>query len=70
MEDSMGDEVTLFLNELRVKPLEDFHCLNTFSSGIEAMDTFIRSDFRLSVENHYCSGTLFKKILDNVSQGV
>lgn len=67
MEDSMGDEVTLFLNELRVKPLEDFHCLNTFSSGIEAMDTFIRSDFRLSVENHYCSAYIVKHQEDIVA---
>ena len=63
----MGDEVTLFLNELRVKPLEDFHCLNTFSSGIEAMDTFIRSDFRLSVENHYCSAYIVKHQEDIVA---
>lgn len=67
MEDSMGDEVTLFLNELRVKPLEDFYCLNTFSSGIEAMDTFIRSDFRLSVENHYCSAYIVKHQEDIVA---
>ena len=63
----MGDEVTLFLNELRVKPLEDFHCLNTFSSGIEAMDTFIRSNFRLSVENHYCSAYIVKHQEDIVA---
>ena len=63
----MGDEVTLFLNELRVKPLEDFYCLNTFSSGIEAMDTFIRSDFRLSVENHYCSAYIVKHQEDIVA---
>ena len=55
MEDSMGNEVNSLLQELRVKPLEDFHCLSTFCSGVESMDNFIRTDFRMSVENHYCS---------------
>ena len=67
MEDSMGDEMTLFLNELRVKPLEDFHCLSTFYSGIETMDNFIRSEFRLSVENHYCSAYIVKHQEDIVA---
>lgn len=60
MEDCMGNEVTPFLQELRVKPLEDFHCLSTFRSGVESMDSFIRGDFRLSVENHYCSAYIVK----------
>ena len=51
----MGNEVNSLLQELRVKPLEDFHCLSTFCSGVESMDNFIRTDFRMSVENHYCS---------------
>ena len=51
----MGNKVNSILEELRVKPLDDFHCLKSFTSGIEAMDNFIRNDFRLSVENHYCS---------------
>lgn len=51
----MGNEVTSFLRELRVKPLKDFHSLDTFCSGVESMDNFIRNDFRLSVENHYCA---------------
>ena len=51
----MGNEVVSLLQELRVKPLEDFHCLKTFSSGVESMDAFIRGDFRMSVENHYCT---------------
>lgn len=51
----MGNEVVSFLQELRVKPLEDFHCLKMFSSGVEAMDNFIRGDFQMSVENHYCT---------------
>ena len=51
----MGHEVAPFLQELRVKPLEDFHCLKTFCSGVESMDDFIRGDFRMSVENHYCT---------------
>ena len=55
MENCMGNEVASFLQELRVKPLDDFHCLKTFHSGVETMDSFIRNDFRLSVENHYCS---------------
>ena len=36
-------------------PITDFSCLETFCSGIEAMDLFIRSDFRLSTENHFCT---------------
>lgn len=43
-----------FLNELVSVPLKDFDCLNDFCSGVEAMDDFIRGDFRLSIENHYC----------------
>jgi GNAT superfamily N-acetyltransferase len=35
-------------------PLTDFHVLEDFCSGIESMDTFIRNDFKLSVENHFC----------------
>ena len=58
MENCMGNEVASFLQELRVKPLDDFHCLKTFCSGVESMDSFIRNDFRLSVENHYCSAYL------------
>jgi len=55
MEDCMGGQVKSFLQELRVKPLHDFHCLETFCSGVESMDIFIRNDFRMSVENHYCA---------------
>lgn len=55
MEDYMGGQVNSFLQELRVKPLHDFHCLETFCSGVESMDIFIRNDFRMSVENHYCA---------------
>ena len=51
----MGEQVNSFLQELRVKPLHDFHCLETFCSGVESMDIFIRNDFRMSVENHYCA---------------
>ncbi len=51
--------------ELVSKELTDFHCLESFCSGVKAMDKFIRSDFRLSVENHYCSayGVWFKEEL-------
>ena len=56
----MGDEVTSFLNELHIKPLDNFHCLATFCSGVDSMDNFIKSDFRLSVENHYCSAYIVK----------
>ena len=55
MEDCMGGQVKSFLQELRVKPLHDFHCLETFCSGVESMDKFIQGDFRISVENHYCA---------------
>ena len=60
MEDCMGDEIASFLQELRVKPLEDFQCLKTFRSGIESMDNFIRGDFQISVENHYCTAYVVK----------
>ena len=45
--------------------ISDFHRLSTFRSGVEAMDKFIQSDFRMSVENHYCSayGIWYKKEL-------
>ena len=43
-----------FLDDIAFCPLKDFSCLNDFCSGVEAMDEFIRGDFRLSVENHYC----------------
>ena len=43
------------LQQLTSKKLSDFHCLETFFSGVETMDKFIQGDFRLSVENHYCS---------------
>lgn len=42
-------------SNLTSEKLTDFHCLKTFNSGVEAMDTFIQGDFRMSVENHYCS---------------
>lgn len=35
--------------------LDDFRCLQTFFSGVKSMDDFIKGDFRLSVENHYCT---------------
>jgi len=43
------------IQQLVSKKITDFHCLDTFHSGIESMDKFIREDFRISVENHYCS---------------
>ena len=42
-------------SNLTSEKLTDFHCLETFNSGVEAMDRFIQGDFRMSVENHYCS---------------
>ena len=57
----MVDEIGLFSGAIDIVPLEDFHCLKTFSSGVESMDTFIRSDFYLSVENHYCTAYLAKR---------
>lgn len=51
----MGEIESSFLRDLRVKPLTDFHCLKSFCSGVESMDTFIRGDFKLSVANHYCT---------------
>ena len=43
------------MQALSVEPITDFRCLATFCSGIEVMDEFIHSDFRLSVDNHFCS---------------
>lgn len=43
-----------FLDNIIIEPLLNFDCLNDFNSGVETMDNFIRGDFRLSVENHYC----------------
>ena len=53
-------EGTAFLGKLVSYPLTDFQCLKTFSSGVESMDEFIRGDFRLSVENHYCQAYAVK----------
>ncbi|MBO7417490.1 MAG: GNAT family N-acetyltransferase [Bacteroidaceae bacterium] len=53
-------ERSAFLGKLVSYPLTDFQCLNTFSSGVESMDKFIRGDFRLSVENHYCQAYVVK----------
>lgn len=41
--------------QLVSKEITDFSSLQTFKSGVEAMDCFIQNDFRYSVENHYCS---------------
>lgn len=49
------EEMNSIIQQLVVKELTDFHSLSTFCSGIEAMDRFIQGDFRMSVENHYCS---------------
>ena len=43
------------LQQLTSKELSDFHCLKTFCSGVETMDKSIQGDFRMSVENHYCT---------------
>ena len=56
----MGRELSPVLKELHISRLEDFDCLCLFASGVEAMDDFIRNDFRMSVENHYCSAYLAK----------
>ena len=48
-------EMTHIFPHLSVEMIVDFHCLDTFCSGVTAMDEFIRGDFRLSVDNHYCS---------------
>ena len=42
------------LGNLVSVPLTDYSVLDGFCSGIESMDSFIRNDFRLSVENHFC----------------
>ena len=52
-------------SNLTSEKITDFHCLETFCSGVEAMDKFIQGDFRMSVENHYCSayGVWYKEEL-------
>mgnify|MGYP002869365163 FL=1 len=60
-------EGSAFLGKLVSFPLTDFQCLNAFTSGIESMDTFIRGDFRLSVENHYCQAYAVKHEEDIVA---
>ena len=42
-------------SDLTSEKITDFHCLSSFVSGVEAMDVFIQGDFRMSVENHYCT---------------
>ena len=53
-------EGAAFLGKLVSSPLTDFQCLNTFSSGVESMDKFIRGDFRMSVKDHYCQAYAVK----------
>ena len=60
MERQMDNQINAHTGNIDIVPLEDFHCLNTFCSGVESMDIFIRGDFRLSVENHYCTAYLAK----------
>lgn len=43
------------IQKLVSKEITDFHCLESFCSGVEAMDKFIQGDFRMSVVNHYCT---------------
>lgn len=56
----MGGKVNPFLQEIRVKSLDNYNCLERFCSGVESMDNFIRGNFRLSVENHYCTAYIAK----------
>lgn len=60
MEREMDNQINTLTGNIDIVPLEDFHCLNTFCSGVESMDIFIRGDFRLSIENHYCTAYLAK----------
>ena len=40
--------------QLSISLLQDFSVLKAFDCGIEAMNKFIRNDFQMSVENHFC----------------
>lgn len=60
MERGMDNQINTLSGNIDIVPLEDFHCLNTFCSGVESMDIFIRGDFHLSIENHYCTAYLAK----------
>lgn len=42
-------------SDLTSEKITNFHCLSTFTSGVEAMDKFIQGEFSMSVENHYCT---------------
>jgi ribosomal protein S18 acetylase RimI-like enzyme len=57
----MDYQIDALTGRIDIMPLEVFHCLSTFCSGVESMDVFIRSDFYLSVQNHYCTAYLAKK---------
>ncbi|MBR1932989.1 MAG: GNAT family N-acetyltransferase [Prevotella sp.] len=48
-------EVERFHLQFTSEPIADYHCLEAFHSGVEAMDRFIQGDFRLSIEHHYCT---------------
>lgn len=56
----MDCKVNAFSGRIDIVPLDDFHCLSTFCSGVDSMDSFIQNDFRLSVENHYCTAYVAK----------
>ena len=56
----MGNKVEASIEKIVIEPLTDFHCLESFCSGVEAMDVFIRGGFRISVDNHYCSAYIVK----------
>lgn len=56
----MGNGIASLKSELHIGILRDFQALNSFSSGVEDMDNFIRGDFRLSVENHFCQAYFVK----------
>lgn len=41
----MGNGITSLHSELHIRLLKDFQVLNSFCSGVESMDKFIRGDF-------------------------
>ena len=41
-------------DHLKVRVMDDIHCLDNFYSGVQTMDDFIHGGFGDSVRNHYC----------------
>ncbi len=52
MEMCMENQIIPSLDEMIIEPLEDFHCLSSFCSGVESMDLFIRGTLYSNEEDN------------------